>query len=31
MLTTLCIVLGALVLASLPVLFVLWWGANVSH
>ena len=30
-LTILCIVIGAAVLATLPVLFVLWWGDNISH
>ena len=29
--TTLCIILGACVLGTLPVLFVLWWGDKVSH
>lgn len=29
--TTLCIILGACVLGSAPILFTLWWGARISH
>lgn len=29
--TNLCILIGATVLSTLPVLGILWWGDNVSH
>ena len=29
--TILCLVIGATVLGTLPVLFVLWWGDKMSH
>lgn len=29
--TSLCTVVGAVTLSTLPVLFVLWWGDKISH
>lgn len=29
--TAVLIILGATVLGSLPILFVLWWGDHISH
>ena len=31
LLTAILIILGATIVGSLPVLFVLWWGGHVNH
>lgn len=30
-LTLTCVIIGATVLSTVPVLFVLWWGDKISH